>query len=634
MTTASPTPGGPADLAALAAVAEHQQRAGRLAEAAAAYRAILALRPDCAEVHNSLGDILRLERQLDAAAAHYEQALTLAPGMVQAYNSLAGILAEQGKLDEAAARLGQAIALKPDYFAAHNNLSNLLSMQDKLDLAAAQYAQALAIRPDSAEGHNDLGNVRLRQRKLDLAAACYQRALALKPDFFQAHKNLGDVFHQQGRLELAVASYWRAIDLRPNFVEAHNHLAAALGRLGDFDAATAHCEQALALWPDYAEAHATLGNLLRKQGRLDLATARFDRALALRPDLAEAHKSLGHVLRSQGQIERAEARYRQALALRPEDAEAHLGLATCYLLAGDYERGWTAYEWRLRMRPMAPPGNLARWNGQPLAGRSLLLVTEQGRGDTIQFVRYARVLKEQGARVALACQRALGPLLGAQTELDEVFFRGSDKEFPQCDFYLPLLSAPGALGTTATTIPAEIPYLRADPVLGEQWRRELAGIEGLKIGIAWQGARDYLLDRWRSIPLAQFAPLARMPGVRLISLQKGFGSEQIAAVDFPVVDFSDRLDEAAGPYMDTAALISGLDLVITSDTSIAHLAGALGVPVWVALPLAPDWRWGLTGDQTPWYPTMRLFRQTSIDAWPDVFERIASAVEARRSETA
>jgi hypothetical protein len=205
---------------------------------------------------------------------------------------------------------------------------------------------------------------------------------------------------------------------------------------------------------------------------------------------------------------------------------------------------------------------------------------------------------------------------------------------PRCDYYLPILSAPGALGTTRSTIPREVPYLAADPDLTARWRGELAGTDGFKIGIAWQGARDYRSDQWRSIPLAHFAPLASLPGVRLISLQKGFGSEQLAAVDFPVLDLSDRLDEAAGAFMDTAAVIRSLDLVVTSDTAIPHLAGALGAPAWVALPLAPDWRWLLSGDDSPWYPTMRLFRQATLGQWQDVFERIAQAVQTCRAISA
>jgi hypothetical protein len=281
-----------------------------------------------------------------------------------------------------------------------------------------------------------------------------------------------------------------------------------------------------------------------------------------------------------------------------------------------------------------PQPRCARWTGQPLAGRSLLLVSEQGMGDTIQFARFGRVLKERGARVVLACPATLVQLLAPQSGWDELFILGSAEELPRTDYYLPLLSVPGVLGTNTATIPCDVPYLSADAALTEHWRRELAAIDGFKIGIVWQGARDYLSDRWRSIPLAQFAPLARVPGVRLISLQKGFGSEQIATVDFPLIDLGPRLDQDAGAFMDTAAVIRNLELVVAPDTGIAHLAGALGAPVWLALQLSPNWRWLLGRDDSPWYPTARLFRQATFDEWPDVFERMAKAVRERRSETA
>jgi hypothetical protein len=215
-----------------------------------------------------------------------------------------------------------------------------------------------------------------------------------------------------------------------------------------------------------------------------------------------------------------------------------------------------------------------------------------------------------------------------------LFILGSAEELPRCDFSLPLLSAPAAFGTTASTIPRNVPYLAADPGLTAYWRGELANIDGFKIGIAWQGSRSYPSDHLRSVPLAQFAPLAAVPGVRLISLQKGFGSEQVATVDFPVIDISDRLDDETGPFMDTAAVLRSLDLVITVDTAIAHLAGALGVPIWVALQFSAYWLWMRQREDSPWYPTARLFRQAKFGEWPNVFERIADAVRARISPAA
>jgi len=566
MAAASPGPDSVAELEALFSLAQHEHRAGRLAEAAEAYGKILAIRPDIAEIHNNLGVVLRTLGQLDQAVARYRQAIALKPDLADAHNNLGNVLREQGQLEQAAARYRQAIVLRPDYAEAHNNLGTVLLIQGKLDEAAARLTQALDLRPDYAEAHNNLGNVLLTQDKLELAARRYRQALALRPN--------------------------------------------------------------------YTEAHSNFGNALLSQGKLDEAAAQCEYALALRPDYAEAHNSLGIVRWEQGKFKEAAARFERALALRPDYAEPHWGLAACYLVEGDYERGWPAYEGRLRTPGLEPRHSLPRWAGEPLAGRSLLLFAEQGLGDAIQFIRYARPLKQRGARVVLACQAALGRLLASNSDLDELFIQDSSGALPRCDYYLPLLSVPYVLRTNAATIPCEVPYLAADPKLTAEWHEQLAGIDGFKIGIAWQGSRDFRFDGWRSIPLAQFAPLAGLPGVRLVSLQKGFGSEQVATVDFPVLDLSARLDEAAGPFMDTAAVIRGLDLVVTSDTAVAHLAGALGVPVWVALQFSPNWRWLRDREDSPWYPTMRLFRQTTFGGWADVFQRIAEAVQARRSETA
>jgi tetratricopeptide (TPR) repeat protein len=596
MTAANPAPGEPATLDTLVALAQREHGAGRLAEAEAAYRKILALRPDIAEVCANLGLLL----------------------------------ANQAKLDEAAVQFERAVALKPDLFQAHLTLGELLQAQGKLDQAAARFEQLLALCPELAEAHYSLGGVLVRQGKLEEAAARFERAAALRPDLAEAHNNLGIVRGRQGKLDQAVASFEQSLKLRPDYAEAHNNLGNVLREQRKLDQAAARFEQAVALRPDYAEAHNNLGNILREQGRHDEAVARYQQALALWPEYAEAHYNLGFTLREQGKLEPAAAHYQHALALRPDYPDAQLGLAACYLAEGDYERGWPLYEGRLRVPGFVTPHDLPRWAGQPLTGRSLLLLAEQGLGDTLHFIRYARTLKEQGARIVLACQPALGRLLESHPDVDELFLLGSAAELPRCDFCLPLLSAPGTFGTDASTIPCDVPYVTADPELRAKWRAELAGIDGFKIGIVWQGSRDYPSDRLRSIPLCHFAPLARLPGVRLISLQKGFGSEQISTVDFPVLDLSDRLDHVAGPFMDAAAVIGSVDLVVTPDTAIGHLAGALGAPVWLALQFSPNWRWLRKRDDSPWYPTMRLFRQTAFGQWPDVFERMADALQAGR----
>jgi tetratricopeptide (TPR) repeat protein len=660
-------------LDALVALALGEHRAGRLPEAAAAYRKILAIRPDIAEAHNNLGNVLLSQRKLDEAAVHFEHAVALRLDFAEAHNNLGFVYQWQRKLDKAATQFERAAALQPDLFQAYNNLGNVLRDQGNLDEAVARYQQALALRSDLFETHNNLGTILAQQGKLDQALARFEQAITLRPDYVEAHYNLGNVLRDQGKLDEAVARYRQVLALKPDLAEPHNNLGVIFAQQGKLDQAVPQFKQAFALRPDHIEAHNNLGNALQRQGKLDEAKASYEQALAFRPDLVEAHNNLGIVLRDLGKLDEAVARFEQALALRPNFDEslknlgvtlmdqlrltearqvfqrlrtvapdlpdAEFGLATCFLLEGDYELGWPAYESRLRMPGYVSRLNMPRWTGEPLAGRSLLLLAEQGFGDTFQFVRYARLLKERGARVVLAAQAALGRLLASSRDQhgpdwDELYILGSTPELPRADFYLPLLSAPGALGTAVSTIPGDVPYLTADSELTARWGEELAKIDGFKVGIVWQGSRDFLSDRRRSIPLAQFAPLARLAGVRLVSLQKGFGSEQVAAVDFPVVDISGRLDDAAGPFMDTAAVIRNLDLVVSPDSAIGHLAGALGAPVWLALQFSPNWRWLLDRDDSPWYPTMRLFRQTTFGGWPDVFDRIAHAVQARRSPTA
>jgi hypothetical protein len=330
---------------------------------------------------------------------------------------------------------------------------------------------------------------------------------------------------------------------------------------------------------------------------------------------------------------------------------------------GDWLNAWPEYEWRLQTEEFPRcPFPQPRWDGSPLAGRTLLVLAEQGLGDTFQFLRFVVSVRQRGERVIFQCQPALLSLLAECLGRADLFAQGS--QLPEFDVYSPLLSLPGVLGTVPTTVPAPVPYMRAWAYLVDYWRHELAacGVRcstcdvntlpaeqlprtthhtpRIKIGIAWQGTPKFRGDRQRSIPLEQFARLAQVPGVQLISLQKGPGTEQLSVVgcqlsdnrplttdNSRVLDLGARLDEASGAFMDTAAVMINLDLVISSDTAVPHLAGALGVPVWVALALAPDWRWLLKLEDSPWYPTMRLFRQSSYGDWEDVFKRMTDEIK-------
>jgi FkbM family methyltransferase len=423
------------------------------------------------------------------------------------------------------------------------------------------------------------------------AEAVYRQALQAAPDDANAWCYLGMACHDQDRLDEAVNAYRRAIQLRPNFPIAFNNL----------------------------------GNTLRLQRRLDEALASFDYALRLKPDYVNAHKNKGTALVWEGQLDEALASYQRALELAPDDAETHKNLGVIWLLQGKFTQGWREYAWRWKTDEASlPTYQQPLWKGDSLDSRTILLTAEQGLGDTIHFIRYAAVLKQRfQCQVVAACPRALLPLLRTCPGIDVLV--AQDEPLPPFDVFAPLLNVPGILGDHLGTFPADVPYLRADPALVARWQAELSRHPGFKVGLVWQGNRKHQADRMRSMPLREFGPLGQLRGVQLFSLQKYVGLEQLESLAglLDVIPLGDQLDEETGAFMDTAAVMRNLDLLITSDTSLAHLAGALGVPVWVALSYVPDWRWLLDRDDTPWYPTMRLFRQSKPGDWPSVFDRMA-----------
>jgi tetratricopeptide (TPR) repeat protein len=657
-----------------------QQR--QLDQAIASFRQAIQLKPDLAQAHNNLGNVLMEKEQHEDAAAAYQEAVHFNPAFAEAHNNLGLARAAQGRWDEAVASYQEALRLKPDYAKAHYNLRQALRSQGKLDEEAvsgqqaarrdleaakeqndrglalmaegkldeaiASFREALQFKPDSAEAYSNLGVVFAKKRKLDEAVANYQQALRIKPDYPEAQNNLGVALADLGRTDEAIARYRQAVRIRPTFVEGHYNLGNALAQQEKLDEAVASQREALRLKPDYAEAHNNLGAALIKQGKASEAEACYREALRIRPDYVEARKNLGSTLLEMGKPQEAVACFEQALELKPDYADAHFHRSIVWLLMGNFEAGWPEYEWRWRGTYLTPRQfSQPLWDGSALEGRTILLHAEQGLGDALQFIRYAPLVKERGGRVIVECPQAMAALLSACPGIDRIIPGGS--ALPAFDVHTPLLSVPRILGTTLATVPANVPYVFPSEELVEKWRRELAilpsplrgeasrgasapggGRASFKIGIAWKGSSKYQRDRFRSIPLARFEPLAGVEGVQLFSLQKGEGAEQLQTISnrFSVTDLGSRLD-LAGAFVDTAAVMKNLDLVITSDTAIPHLAGALGVPVWVALPFVPDWRWLMHREDSPWYPTMRLFRQTEQGNWSEVFERIAAAVHER-----
>lgn len=600
-------------------------RLGRVDEARAAFERALGLRPEFAEAHHDLGRLHAGGGRFAEAEACYRRALALRPDLAACHYDLGVALANRGRLDEAAECYRQALRLRPDDADSARDLAQANSRRGQLDEAVANYRAALRGRPGDADMHNELGILLARQGRHDEAIASYREAIRLGPEFPDAHNNLGNALRHKGRHDEAIASLREALRLRPNYAEAHNNLAIALRQKGKHDEAVAAYHEALRLRPNYAEAHNNLGNSLRNTARFAESLDCYLKAIRLKPTYYDAHNNLGIAYAELGRFDDAIASYTECLKLRPTHVDAHLNRALTWLRKGDYAQGWAEYEWRwkkrsLTNRPLLQP----QWNGFPIEGRRILLIAEQGHGDTFQFLRYARLLKARGATVIFECPEPLVKLLSRVPEIDQLIPRG--QPIPDYDVYAPLLTLPGLMSTSVAAIPAEVPYLQADPDLVEHWRRELADVAEFKVGINWQGNPGYAGDRHRSIPLAHFAPLAKVPGVKLFSLQKNHGVEQLKGIEgkFPVIDLGGRLDGEHGPFMDTAAVMKNLDLFITSDTAVAHLAGALGVPVWMAISTTPDWRWMTDREDNPWYPTMRVFRQAEHMAWGPVFERIAA----------
>jgi len=627
------------------ALALRHHQAGNLHEAERLYRQILQTDPRQADTHHLLGVLASQLGRHEEAIALIRQAVAMNPREAVYYSNLGTVHEALGDTAEAVASYRQALGLQPDYADAHNNLGNALSSQAKLEEAVTHYHHALRIRPDFAEARNGLGNALLSQGKSEEAVAQLQQVLRARPTSYEVHNNLGNALLSQGKLEEAVTFYHQALRIRPESPEAHNNLGNALLEQGKSDQAVACYRHALRLRPNFAETCNSLGIALQLQDKLDEAIGCFMDALRLKPSFAAAWTNLANLRRDQGRFDEALAGFEQALRHDPGRAEIHHNRALLWLLLGNWSQGWPEFEWRWQTKDFPRYAfRQPRWDGSPLAGRTILLVAEQGLGDTLQFIRYVPLIQQRGGRVILLCQAPLQRLLVDCWGRAQVVAQGAP--LPEFDVYAPLVSLPGILGTSPTNVPTDVPYLHADAKLVEHWKSRKSEVGSRKseemhltsdfrlptsdflVGIAWQGKPTYRHDRQRSIPLKHFARLAEVPGVQLISLQKGPGAEQLSALagQIPVLDVGTHLDEASGAFMDTAAIMKNLDLVISSDTAIGHLAGALSVPVWVALPVAPDWRWLLQREDSPWYPTMRLFRQARYGDWDEVFQRMAKAL--------
>jgi len=495
-----------------------------------------------------------------------------------------------GRLEDAEAGLRIALKAAPDHPDALHVLGLVYARTDRNTESIDCLARAAARDPNNASYHHNLGLSLATAERWPEAEAAFRRVAALGGLNFDTRLALGGVLIKQDKPGEAEIFLRAAVDEQPQSYTAHTQLAMALEEQGKIAEAESHYRRALT----------------------------FDEAPTL-------YFNLGNVLKDQHRVDEALAAYDRAIEMRPRFAEAHVHAAFALLLKGDYPLAWREYEWRWAVPAFA---GFARefprpvWDGGPLHGRTLLLHAEQGFGDTLQFARYAGVAARMGARVVLECQPALVRLMRSAAGVDAVVAFG--EPLPPFDFHAPLLSAPRLLGTTLKTVPRNVPYLAAEPALVGKWRKRLAGRPGLKVGIAWRGTAERRGNPARACPLAAFAPLIDNPRLRLFSLQK-----ELPAEDRPLPEAITDLGPELADFADTAAAIAALDVVVSIDTAVAHLAGALGQPTLLMLSTAGDWRWLTKRTTSPWYPSIRVFRQGRPGDWPGVLKKVARALAAR-----
>ncbi len=593
------------------------------------YNRALAVQPNHADALSNRGNTLKELQRLEEALASFDRAIALQPKHIGALNNRGVILHLLRRFDEAMASFDRALAVQPDFVDALCSRGNTLHALGRFDEALACYDRALAQQPGLLAALCNRGNTLRALKRFDEALASYERAIALRPDFAEAHSNRAITLAELKRYDETLAAFERYLTLRPHDAEGYNNRGVILDEMKRHDEALANYDRALSLRPDYADALYNRGNCLHELGRFAEAIACYDRLLPMRPNDGDMYNNRGKILKELNRYDEALEASGRAVALRPDSIIAHCNEASLRLLAGDFERGWAEYEWRWKKADMAPakrnfPQPL--WlGGEDIAGKTILLHAEQGMGDTVQFCRYATAVAARGARVILEVDPPLVGLMASLAGPSQVVAKGGTmgSALPEFDVHCPLISLPLAMGTRLETIPARTPYLHVSQDLCSEWDARLGAKIRPRIGLAWAGNAKHERDRERSIGLAAFLPLFEVDAT-FVSLHKELRPDDQTVLNTrpDILHFGDALKD----YTDTAALISQLDLVISVDTSVAHLAGALAKPVWITLTYVPEWRWLLNREDSPWYPTARLFRQNEAREWGSVVTRVREAL--------
>lgn len=608
--------------------------AGDLNAAEQCCRRALDLHPSNSASWCCLGDVEAARGHEHEARIAWERAIACGSRSAHPEVALGNLLYRRQEYEQALAVYRAGICRVPGDNAVRFCLAAALAAMERRQEAIATYHEVLRLRPAFPEALLNLGSLRHDEGSHLAAVNCYRKALALRPDYLKAWCNMGNALQALKRFQDAATCYRQALQLNPDISSAQHSLGKVLMELREIQTAEAYFRRAVELEPRCPEYHNSLGNALLRLDRNEESAACYRKALAIRPDYSIAHTNLANALLQLGRKGEMVRHYEYALQLNPNNAGGHYNLALAYLREGKYREGWREHEWRWEFRELKLKRrsfNQPQWTGEPLQGKTILLHAEQGLGDTLQFVRYAPLVAERGGVVVLEVQPRLARLLknlhgpNPLTGRNAVRVIARGEPLPELACHCPLMSLPYVFATTVETIPANTPYLRTDDDETDGARTQWPG-DGLRIGIAWAGNPKYKSDRQRSLPLEKLLPLTGVAGISWFSLQMGPATAQMRALTshFPLADAS----SASRDLAETAALVSTLDLVISVDTSIAHLAGAMGVPVWVVLSHLADWRWLEDRADSPWYPTARLFRQKIPGDWSLPVTRMRDELQA------
>lgn len=585
------------------------------------------LMPQQHDAHYLLGLIAERQARLGDAISHLNAAVSTRVGFGAAWRDLCRLQLLAGQLEEALQAADHGLAAEPDSADLYIYKGSALMALQRLDDALACFDHAIAIQPDNAPAHSNRGLVLARLGRLDDALASHEQALRIDPDSSDAHFNRANVQTSLKCPTDALKSYDQAIRLNPQFADAYNNQGLAFEELGRIHEALASFDKAISIDPAHTNAHYNRGNALRTLNRLDDAVASYDKAISVMPNFANAHNNRGQVLHDLGRFQEAVASFEQAILLDPASPNAHFNESISHLLLGNFSIGWAEYEWRwARTDRDEDPRNypLPRWSGtENLKGKTILIYAEQGLGDTIQFCRLVPQIAALGANVILEAQPALIPLLASLQGVRQLVGRG--EALPAFDFHCPLLSLPLALEVDVESIP-QAPYLKPSPDQVARWATTLGPVRRPRVGVVWSGSTGHKNDKNRSIAFREFQEIL-LSELEFVCLQKEIRpDDRKNLLSRPEVRL---FDSALDDFDATAGLIEALDLVVTVDTSIAHLAGALGKDVWILLPYVPDWRWLLNRSDSPWYTSARLFRQHQTGDWADALLEIKSALRGR-----